>query len=246
MSPYYTPHLVPCHVFLLLQILLQILLHILLVYLVLYLNPYLVSKCETRLVYVAPYLTSYFPHILHRIHVLNHPLLNAPFRYYNIVRSKCSQFTRNLFEKWIPTCLRGYPILLIAFLALGIGMACAVLVSPGLKRPKSADFQVFSSSHILEQYDLTYKSKFRLEQTSDNNFNVFIFFGIKAEDNGNYLEPKNFGNLQYDNSLDVLKPEAQKWFFQDLCNEIRKQDFFGRNISWTCYPEVVNLFLFYI
>ena len=162
-----------------------------------------------------------------------------PFRCYNTVRSKCSKFMRDLFEKWIPTTLRGYPIWLIALLALGVGMICAVTVSPGLQRPKSSDFQVFASSHILEQYDLKYKSKFRLAQTVANNFYVFVFFGFKAEDDGNYLDPKNFGELEYDNSLDVLQPDAQKWFFEDLCSEIRKQKFFGQNISWDCYPEVI-------
>ena len=164
---------------------------------------------------------------------------NTQPSYYNTVRSKCSKFMSDLFGKWIPALLRGYPIWLIAFLALGIGMACAVTVSPGLQRPKSSDFQVFSSSHILEQYNLKYKSKFRLAQTNENNFYVYLFFGFKAEDNGNYLEPKNFGELQYDSSFDVLKPEGQKWFLEDLCSDIRKQKFFGQNISWTCYPEVM-------
>ena len=166
--------------------------------------------------------------------------LAGPCACYSTLRTKCSEFMCSVFENWIPKCLRGYPILLIVFLALGIGMVCAVTVSPGLQRPKSSDFQVFASSHILEQYDLKYKNKFRLEQTSQNNFWVYIFFGFKAEDNGNYLEPKNFGKLQYDDSLDVLQPEAQKWFLLELCSNIRKLKFFGRSISWLCYPEVFH------
>ena len=165
----------------------------------------------------------------------------SPLRYYRIARSACSDFMRNLFEKWIPTSLRGYPIWLIAFLALGIGMIVAVLVSPGLRRPTSSDFQVFSSSHILEQYDLKYKNEFRLERTGDSNMNVFVYFGFKATDNGNYLEPDNFGELEYDSSFDVLRPDAQKWFLEDLCPRIRSQAFFGRNVSWSCFPEVICL-----
>jgi hypothetical protein len=163
----------------------------------------------------------------------------GPFACYSKFREKCAAVMRNVFEKWIPSILRGYPIWLILLLALGIGMACAVTVSPGLQRPKSADFQVFSSSHILEQYDLNYKSKFRLEQTAQDNFYVYIFFGFKAEDSGNYLDPKNFGKLQYDDSFDILRPEAQKWFLTELCPGIRKLKFFGRSIKWPCYPEVV-------
>ena len=164
---------------------------------------------------------------------------SCPFRYYSVVRSKCSKFMSDIFGKWIPASLRGYPIWLIAFVALGIGMACAVTISPGLQRPKSSDFQLFASSHILEQYDLNYKGKFRLELTTENNFYVYVFFGIRAEDNGNYFDPKSFGDLHYDNSFDILRPAAQKWFFEDLCSDIRKQTFFGQNSSWNCFPEVI-------
>ncbi|CAB3980351.1 dispatched homolog 1-like [Paramuricea clavata] len=163
---------------------------------------------------------------------------SCPFKYYSVVRSKCSKFMSDIFGKWIPVSLRGYPIWLVAFVALGIGMACAVTVSPGLQRPKSSDFQLFASSHILEQYDLNYKDKFRLELTTENNFYVYVFFGIRAEDNGNYFDPKSFGDLHYDNSFDILRPAAQKWFFEDLCSDIRQQTFFGQNNSWNCFPEV--------
>ena len=166
---------------------------------------------------------------------------SCPFRCYSMVRSKCSKFMRDLFERWIPASLRGYPMWLIALLAFGIGMACVVTVSPGLQRPKSSDIQLFLSSHILEQYDLKYKYKFRLERIAENNFYVYILFGIKAEDNGNYFDPEDYGTLQYDNSFDILRPEAQKWFFEHLCPDIRKQKFFGKDISWSCFPEVILL-----
>ena len=145
---------------------------------------------------------------------------------------------RKLFEKWIPSSLRGYPIWLLAFLALGIGMICAVAVKPGLQRPRTSEFQVFAGSHILEQYDFKYKDKFRLELSDKQNiFWIYVFFGFKAEDNGNYLEPDNFGTIEYDDSLDVTQPEAQKWFMEDLCSAIRNQSFFGKNVPWFCFPE---------
>ena len=162
-----------------------------------------------------------------------------PSRCYSKVRSKCSKLIRNLFKKWIPTSLRGYPIWLAALLALGIGMGWAAMVSPGLQRPKSSDFQLFLSSHILEQYDLKYKNRFRFEGLAEKRFYVYIIFGFKAEDNGNYLDPTNYGELQYDKSFDILQPRAQKWFFEDLCSNIRKQKFFEQNISWNCFPEVI-------
>ena len=172
------------------------------------------------------------------------PARASPLRYYSTFRSKCSRGMRNLFEKWIPASLRGYPIWLVVFLALGIGMACAMTVSPGLQRPKSSDFQVFSSSHFLEQYELNYKNKFRLELT-EGNFRVYIFLGFKAEDNGNHLEPTNFGKLEFDDSFDLLKPEAQKWLMEDLCSEIKKQSFFEKDIYWSCYTKVIWLPFFF-
>ena len=163
-----------------------------------------------------------------------------PFRLYSMIRSKCSQFLRDVFEEWIPSSLRAYPIWLIAFLALGICMACAVMVSPGLKRPTSAEFQLFTDTHILEQYDLKYKSKFRLEQIGVDTFNVYVVFGFKSVDNGNYLDPFDYGELEYDESFDVFRPESQRWFFDELCSNIRKQTFFGKNMSWSCFPEVTS------
>jgi hypothetical protein len=159
-------------------------------------------------------------------------------RHYSMVRSKCSKFIRDLFEKWIPGSLRGYPFWLVAFLALGVGMGCVVTVSPGLQRPKSSDFQLFLSSHILEQYELKYKNRFRYEGLAEKFFYVYIIFGFKATDTGNHLDPTDYGTLQYDHSFDILQPEAQKWFFNDLCSDIRKQKFFRQNTSWNCFPEV--------
>lgn len=158
--------------------------------------------------------------------------------FYIKLRCKCSCFMGKIFNRWIPACLRVYPAWLIGLLALGIGMICAVTVNPGLQRPKSSDFQVFASSHILEQYDLKYKSKFRLKLTEGNIFRIYMFFGIKDQDNGNYLEPKNFGSLEYDTTIDIFDLQVQKWLFEDLCPKIRNQTFFEQDFSWSCYTEV--------
>ena len=155
-------------------------------------------------------------------------------RFYSTLRSKCSQFVMNLFGMWIPKSLSFFVVWVFVLLALGIGMLCAVTVSPGLQRPSTDDFQVFSSSHPLEQYNLKYKQKFRADSNVNNNFWVYVFMGIKAEDNGNFLDPSDYGHLLYDTSFNITSPEAQVWL-QKLCSHIKNQTFFDKKAKWSCF-----------
>ena len=168
--------------------------------------------------------------------------LSRVWKYCGILRSKCSQFMTNLFGCWIPKVLSFYPLWFVALLALGIGMLCAVAVSPGLQRPKSSDFQVFSSSHPLEQYELKYKEKFRADSNKDSNFWVYVLFGIKDEDNGNFLDPDDYGSLTYDTSFDITSSAAQQWLLK-LCSHIRNQTFFNKEHDWQCFAERFKFFV---
>ena len=162
--------------------------------------------------------------------------LSGVWKYCDILRSKCSQFMTNLFGCWIPKVLSFYPLWLVALSALGIGMLCAVTVSPGLQRPKSSDFQVFSSSHPLEQYELKYKDKFRADSNKGSNFEVYVLFGVKDEDNGNFLDPDDYGSLTYDTSFNIASSAAQQWLLK-LCSHIRNQPFFNKKQDWQCFAE---------
>ena len=135
-----------------------------------------------------------------------------------------------VFEDWLPKAVIKLRYVWIALLAcLTVGFLCVNFVKPGLQLPNTSDFQVFSSSHPLENYYLNYKSYFRFTSSQQSGgMWLELFWGIKLEDNGNHLNPDDYGTLQLDESFDksnLFSPAGQK-FLRYLCQSIKKQPFF--------------------
>ena len=135
-----------------------------------------------------------------------------------------------VFEDWLPKAVIKLRYVWIALLAcLTVGFLCVNFVKPGLQLPNTSDFQVFSSSHPLENYYLNYKSYFRFTSSQQSGgMWLELFWGIKLEDNGNHLNPDDYGTLQLDESFDksnLFSPAGQK-FLRYLCQSIEKQPFF--------------------
>ena len=135
-----------------------------------------------------------------------------------------------VFEDWLPKAVIKLRYVWIALLAcLTVGFLCVNFVKPGLQLPNTSDFQVFSSSHPLENYYLNYKSYFRFTSSQQSGgMWLELFWGIKLEDNGNHLNPDDYGTLQLDESFDksnLFSPAGLK-FFRYLCQSIEKQPFF--------------------
>ena len=135
--------------------------------------------------------------------------------------------SRKVFENWLPKAVIKLHWLWIALLVcLTAGFLCVNFVKPGLQLPNSKDFQVFASSHPLENYYLNYKSYFRFEQQS-RGLGVELIWGIKPVDNGNHLNPDDKGTLEYDDNFedDLYTPDGQN-FLRSLCQSVEKQPFF--------------------
>ena len=134
--------------------------------------------------------------------------------------------SKKIFEVWLPKAVIKLPWLWIALLVcLTAGFLCVNFVKPGLQLPNTKDFQVFGSSHPLENYYLNYKSYFRFEQQSRGLW-VELIWGIKPTDNGNHFNPDDKGTLEYDDNFDDLfTPDGQK-FLRSLCQSVEKQSFF--------------------
>ena len=131
-----------------------------------------------------------------------------------------------VFEDWLPKAVIKLHWIWIALLiCLTAGFLCVNFVKPGLQLPDTKDFQVFSSSHPLENYYLNYKSYFRFEQQRGGMW-VELFWGIKPEDNGNHFNPDDKGTLQLDENFgDLFSPVGQK-FLYSMCQSIKEQSFF--------------------
>ena len=135
-----------------------------------------------------------------------------------------------VFEDWLPKAVIKLRYIWITLLVcLTVGFLCVNFVKPGLQLPNTSDFQVFSSSHPLENYYLNYKSYFRFTSSQQSGgMWLELFWGIKLEDNGNHLNPDDYGTLQLDENFDKssLFSSAGQKFLRSLCQSIEKQPFF--------------------
>ena len=148
-----------------------------------------------------------------------------------------SRVSRKIFENWLPKAVIKLHWLWVAlFVCLTAGFLCVNFVKPGLQLPNSKDFQVFASSHPLENYYLNYKSYFRFEQQSSSLW-VELIWGIKPVDNGNHFNPDDRGTLEYDDNFgDLFSPAAQT-FLRSLCQSAEKQSFFEAFADGPCPIE---------
>lgn len=150
-----------------------------------------------------------------------------------------SRVGTKLFQDWIPKAVIKLHWLWIALLVcLTAGFLCVNFVKPGLQLPSSKDFQVFGSSHPLENYYLNYKSYFRFEQQVSGLW-VELFWGIKPADNGNHLNPDDKGTLEFDDNFgDLFTPAGQK-FLRSLCQSVEKESFFEAFSGGRCPIETL-------
>uniref|UniRef100_T1JPJ7 SSD domain-containing protein n=1 Tax=Strigamia maritima TaxID=126957 RepID=T1JPJ7_STRMM len=143
---------------------------------------------------------------------------------------RCMEWARIFFEKILP-CIVIKPRYLWLFLLSAIAL-CSVLIVfyyPGLQLPDSEEFQILSSDHPFEIYDLRLRKKFWFEKMKNTNalfkMPLTIVWGIKPVDNGDYLDPASKGTLEIDDTFDVVHPESQKWLLS-FCQELRAQPFY--------------------
>ena len=136
------------------------------------------------------------------------------------------RFSSKVFGRWLPFVVVKFHWIWIGLLiCLTAGFLCVDFVKPGLQLPESEEFQVFSASHPLENYNLNYKHFFRFEQTG--SMSIQLIWGIKPADNGNHFDPDNKGTLEFDGSFgDLFTQDGQK-FLRSLCTSAEQQSFFA-------------------
>jgi hypothetical protein len=70
-------------------------------------------------------------------------------------------------------------------------------------------------------------------------------WGIKPIDNGNYLDPRDKGTPDWDETFDVSDPESQLWLNQ-FCRNLRNQSFYRNTIGpllSNCFIESLRLWM---
>lgn len=75
----------------------------------------------------------------------------------------------NKCQHWTVQFVVRFRILWIVLLLLCAGISGYIVwYNPALKLPNSKEFQLFKSSHVFEQYDFVYKSKFLSNELDPN------------------------------------------------------------------------------
>lgn len=151
-------------------------------------------------------------------------------------------FVRYCFDDFLPRVVikfRFFWIILFSLLTLG-GLE-VLLFEPGFQLPTSSDFQMFDSSHPLEAYELYFKDKFRFETSPSQGsatFPIDIFWGLKAVDHGDFLNPYDLRAIEWDDNFDIVSRESQQWLM-GFCERLRKQDFYAKKegINSYCFLE---------
>ena len=122
------------------------------------------------------------------------------------------------------------------FFALGVWGATSAFAKPGLQLPTADGFQLFPSGHALEQYDRVYKPDFESNGRT-GTYPLQVFFGAAPEENGNHLDPSDWGRLRT-LPLDISSPAAQRWLMQ-FDSAIRRQPFYSDQSFWSSLPVPV-------
>ncbi|XP_068750338.1 protein dispatched homolog 1-like isoform X1 [Montipora capricornis] len=148
-------------------------------------------------------------------------------------KSAIHRFTWKIFGRGLPFLIIKFHWLWIALLiCLTAGFLCVNFVKPGLNLPESKEFQLFSTSHVLEKYDLKYKSFFRFEKSG--SINIELIWGIKPVDNGDHFDPDDKGTLEFDESFGNIFTEAGQKFLHSLCSSAKKLPLFDEFSGGQC------------
>ena len=149
----------------------------------------------------------------------------------NKLQAMLDRISDQFFNNWLRIAilkLRYFWIVIL--LLIGIGGCVVTFGKPGLNPPSTGEFQMFTSSSPLEQYDLTYKKRFASGSGSGSgNRRVFFFFGLKPVDNGNKFDPDNKGTIELHNyALDL--GNVQTWLHH-FCKNLEQATFVVRSDS---------------
>ncbi|CAH1783052.1 unnamed protein product, partial [Owenia fusiformis] len=154
--------------------------------------------------------------------------------------------SRVVFTRLIPTLvIEAWFFWCILLSAVGIAGIILVFIIPKLNLPTSKEFQILPSSNPLEKYTIL-KLNFDFENTEQGERGqyVFIYWGILATDNGNWLDPDDNGTLQLDSTFNLYSLESRAWMVK-FCKKLLQQDFIEESFanSTKCSLEVIDEYL---
>ena len=129
---------------------------------------------------------------------------------------------------------------LLVFLAMGIGGLVLVFFKPTFSLPTSKDMKIFYPEHHFEVYRDKMRDEFRfevdLQKVLEYDINIQFVWGLRAEDTGNWIDPKDNGTLLYDEQFDMYSEAGQIWM-NNFCKNLLDQDFIVSPARTECFFE---------
>ena len=167
-----------------------------------------------------------------------------------VIHGAMTRITTTIFHRFLPACVKkAWFLWLFLFLGLGISGVVVTFFTPKLDLPSSKDFALFDKDSTIEVWFQNVKYAFRYYQqetarTVDSGLPLVAMWGIKGDDNGNYLDPDSRSTLEMDSDFDMSHPDAQKWLL-DFCYAIKNASFVDKNSvrKKPCTLELFNDFV---
>ena len=160
------------------------------------------------------------------------------------VSKMCHSLDKKIFGVFFPKVISKMKyVFIVLFTLLGIGGIVAIFFYPKLRLPSSREFQLFSLDNPFEWYDFKLKNLFQFEietsaEYTTSGISIYDVWGIKGEDNGDYLDPNSEGYLEMDPTSDVTSPASINWL-DSYCNNLINQSFVSQvfRLEHTCFTS---------
>ena len=160
------------------------------------------------------------------------------FEKFSAIMSKIFRF---IFSKALPFLVEKLWFLwILVFLGMGIWGLVATLYKPKLGLPSSVSFQTFYEDHPMERYEsfLQYQFRFIRAPVIADGMELQFVWGLTPEDNGNHLDPDDYGQLVFDPSFDLSTIQAWNWM-KNFCITVRSAPFTSSDAHpWPCLMEL--------
>ena len=149
-------------------------------------------------------------------------------------------FFEHFFKETIPHIVTKLRYLWIVLLSLlGIGGIIVLFVAPKLRMPVTNDFQMFSDTSAIEQFDLRYKSSFSTETFYRQ---VTFIYGVDNANTASMMNPDDKGKFQYMKEFSVTSPAEQSWF-KSFCEKLKQAPFVKlQSYNQGACPKILSRF----
>ena len=175
-------------------------------------------------------MITWIPAIIILIERFNDKYCKTTCTFLDQCQEVASRASKAFFGKILPAIvIKPKFIWLFLFLSLGAGGFVVVFVTPQLKLPSSSNFQVLPLTHPVEAYDFSLQDRFQFlkDRVKTSQYQIWLVWGLKAEDTGNWLNPNDTAGLRFDDDFSLRDGTSKQWM-SAMCHKLKNQTFVNK------------------